>query len=83
MEKRTIFNIEEVAQIHVDFERGIELYTMEHGVTLRLGKDQFSNKFDLLEHMYPKLKAELDVLEYIDLNVPGKLIVKKLDEDRG
>jgi cell division protein FtsQ len=82
LEKRSVFNIEEVAQIHVDFERGIELYTLEYGVTLRLGKDQFSTKFDLLEHMYPKLKAELEKLEYIDLNVPGKLIVKKLDEDR-
>ncbi|MCA1797194.1 MAG: FtsQ-type POTRA domain-containing protein [Geobacteraceae bacterium] len=82
LEKRTIFNIEEVAQIHVDFERGIELYTLEHGVTVRMGKEQFSTKLDLLEHMYPKLKAELDVLEYIDLNVPGKLIIKKLDESR-
>ncbi|MFO7831582.1 MAG: FtsQ-type POTRA domain-containing protein [Desulfuromonadaceae bacterium] len=82
LEERTIFTIEEVAQIHVDFERGIDLYTLEHGVTLRLGKDQFSAKLDLLEHMYPKLKADLDVIEYIDLNVPGKLIVKKLDDDR-
>lgn len=82
LEKRTIFTIEEVAQIHVDFERGIELYTLEHGVTLRLGKDQFNLKFDLLERMYPKLKTELEVIEYIDLNVPGKLIVKKLDENR-
>jgi cell division protein FtsQ len=82
LERRTIFNIEEVAQIHVDFERGIELYTLEHGVTLRLGKERCNTKFDLLEHMYPKLKAELEILEYIDLNVPGKLIVKKLDENR-
>lgn len=82
LEKRSIFNIEEVSQIHVDFEHGIELYTLEHGVTLRLGKDQFSSKFDLLEHMYPKLETKLGVLEYIDLTIPGKLIVKKLDEDR-
>ena len=82
LEKRTTFTVEEVAQIHVDFERGIDLYTLKHGVTLRLGKDQFSTKLDLLEHMYPKLKAELAVIEYIDLNVLGKLIVKKLDEDR-
>jgi cell division protein FtsQ len=65
----------------VDFERGIELFTLEHGVTLRLGKDQFSAKLDLLERMYPQLKKDLDTLEYIDLNVPGKLIVKKLDAE--
>ncbi|MDY0292008.1 MAG: FtsQ-type POTRA domain-containing protein [Desulfuromonadaceae bacterium] len=82
LEKRTVFNIDEVAQIHVDFERGIDLYTLEHGVTLRLGHDQFGSKFNLLEHMYPQLKPELNILEYIDLNVPGKLIVKKRDGDR-
>jgi cell division protein FtsQ len=80
--KRTIFSIDEVAQVHVDFERGIELYTQEYGVPVRLGKDQFDTRFDLLEQMYPKLKADLDRLEYIDLNVPGKLIVKKLDDER-
>jgi cell division protein FtsQ len=79
--KRTLFNIDEVAQIHVDFERGIELFTLEHGVTLRLGRDQFSAKLDLLERMYPQLKKKLDTLEYIDLNVPGKLIVKELDAE--
>jgi len=79
--ERTHFNIDEVAQIHVDFERGIELFTLEHGVTLRLGRDQFSAKLDLLERMYPQLKKKLDTLEYIDLNVPGKLIVKELDAE--
>ncbi|MFW6387189.1 MAG: cell division protein FtsQ/DivIB [Thermodesulfobacteriota bacterium] len=77
LSKRTHFNIDEVAQIHVDFERGIDLFTLEHGVTLRLGRDRFSAKLDLLERMYPQLKTKLDTLEYIDLNVPGKLIVKE------
>ncbi|MDD2558306.1 MAG: FtsQ-type POTRA domain-containing protein [Desulfuromonadaceae bacterium] len=79
LRRRTVFDITQVAQVHVDFERGLELFTVAHGVALRLGKDHLSSKLDLLEHMYPELKAELGLIEYIDLNVPGKLIVKKLD----
>lgn len=83
LQKRTLFNTGEVAQIHVDFERGIDLFTAAYGVPVRLGKDRIDAKLDKLEHMYPKIKAELRELEYIDLNVPGKLIVKRLDQDEG
>ncbi len=82
LRQRTVFDIAQVAQIHVEFERGLVLYTVAHGVALRLGRDKFGPKLDLLEHMYPELKLELGVIEYIDLNVPGKLIVKKLSEIR-
>lgn len=82
LRRRTVFDITQVAQVHVDFERGLELFTVAHGVALRLGRDKFSPKLDLLERMYPELKTELGLIEYIDLNVPGKLIVKKLDEKR-
>ncbi|MDY0213179.1 MAG: FtsQ-type POTRA domain-containing protein [Desulfuromonadaceae bacterium] len=82
LRRRTVFDITQVAQVHVDFERGLELFTVTHGIALRLGKDHLSSKLDLLEHMYPELKTELGQIEYIDLNVPGKLIVKRLDENR-
>lgn len=82
LRRRTVFDITQVAQIYVDFERGLELFTVTHGVALRLGRDQFSSKLDMLERMYPELKSELRQIEYIDLTVPGKLIVKKLDENR-
>ena len=79
IKKRDIFTLDEVAQIHVDFDRGLELYTLKCGVPLRLGKDNFASKLDVLERMYPDLKQRLCTLEYIDLNVPGKLIVKQYD----
>lgn len=75
---RRQFNLHSVAQVVIDDSQGFELYTQHYGVPIRLGKDDFVNKFDRLEQIYPEILKRLPTLQYIDLTVPDKVIIKSV-----
>ena len=50
--------------------------TLEGGVKVRLGREAFGNKLDRLERIYAELQPRLPILDYIDLNVDEKVIVR-------
>ncbi len=76
IEARTVFGICELSEIRIDPAEGFVLFTMVGGVPIRLGRGDFDDKLDRLERIYPELRPRLQALEYIDLNVVDRVIVK-------
>ncbi len=81
LRERRHFNLESVSEVHIDSSEGFVLFTYASGVPVRLGKEGFAAKLDRLERIYKELEPRLAVLDYIDLNVADRIIVK-LDNTR-
>ncbi len=71
-----ILNLNQVSEIHQNNEGGLTLFTLSGGVEIRLGWDGFANKISRLEKIYSKLQPKFNMLDYIDLNVDEKVIVR-------
>ena len=74
--QRRVFSLAEVSELHIDQDEGYSVTTLRAGVPIRLGFDNFAGKLDHLERIYPELQKRLAGLQYIDLNVADRVIVK-------
>lgn len=73
---RTLFNLQKVSEIHIDPFEGYSLMTLQGGVPIKIGFDEFESKLAHLEKIYPEIESRLPVTQYIDLNAPNRVIVK-------
>jgi cell division protein FtsQ len=76
LEGRQRFNLADVSEIQIDLQDGLVVHTRQHGVPVLFGQDDFANKLDRLEKIYGDLEPRLTALQYIDLNVADRVIVK-------
>ena len=76
LEKRQLFNLDDVSEIHFDQHDGLIIHTRIGGVPVRMGKQNFYAKLNRLEAIYEDLEPRLLALKYIDLNVTDRVIVK-------
>lgn len=67
----------DISEIHYDKGFGFTIFTVTGGVAVRLGKDEFPAKLARLGRIFPEVQGTLLSLEYIDLDYPDKIIVKK------
>ena len=72
---RTLFNLDDISEIHYDQQEGLILHTRIGGVPVHMGKMGFDDKLDRLEKIYIDLEPRLMALRYIDLNVTDRVIV--------
>ncbi len=73
---RSQFGLDKVSEVHREAGGGVSVYTLEDGVRIRLGSDKYNEKLDRLERIYALLKPKMKMLDYIDLNVDEKVIVR-------
>ena len=76
LSRRDLFSLAQVSEIHHEAGGGYSLFTLEGGVKVKLGYDEHSRKLDRLERIYAQLQPKLQMLDYIDLNVEEKVIVR-------
>lgn len=76
LRQRESFNLEQVSEIHQEKNGGLTLFTLTGGVKVKLGEGDLSGKLDRLERIYAQLKPRLAMLDYIDLNVDKRIIVR-------
>jgi cell division protein FtsQ len=76
LEGRRVFNLDDVSEVHFDPRDGLAIYTRVGGVEVRLGEQGFVPKLDRLESIYAEIEPRLLALNYIDLNVSDRVIVK-------
>jgi len=76
LKEREIFGLDQVSEFHRETGGGISLFTYNNAVKIRLGRCDFDEKIDRLERLYVKLEKRLPVLDYIDLNVDERIIVR-------
>jgi cell division protein FtsQ len=76
LDKRTLFNLDDISEIHYDQQEGLIMHTHIGGVPVRMGKQGFDAKLNRLEAIYEDLEPRLLALKYIDLNVSDRVIVK-------
>lgn len=73
---RKSFNLKQVSEIHQESDGGLSLFTLEGSVKIKLGQIGYKSKIDRLERIYAELQPKLNILDYIDLNVEDKVIVR-------
>lgn len=76
LKKRSLFDLSQVSEVHQDADGGLTLYTLRDCVKVKLGKDDYTSKLDRLERIYAQLQPKMKMLDYIDLNVQEKIIVR-------
>lgn len=76
LQQRKKFGLQQVSEIHREAGGGFALFTLADSVKVRLGRDEFTKKLDRLERIYVELQPRLSILDYIDLNVDEKVIVR-------
>ncbi|WP_303722339.1 cell division protein FtsQ/DivIB [Malonomonas rubra] len=76
LQQREKFGLQQISEVHREKSGGFALFTLEGGVKVRLGREAFGNKLDRLERIYAELQPRLPILDYIDLNVDEKVIVR-------
>lgn len=76
LDRRKVFSTSDVSELSLDDTGSITLYTCNGGVPVRMGKKNFDSKLDRLEKIFPQLKTRLSFIDYIDLNVTRRIIVK-------
>lgn len=76
LRRRKLFSLKQISEIHREPSGGFVLFTLEGGVRVRMGHDKFVKKLDRLERIYGQLIPRLPILDYIDLNVDEKVIVR-------
>ncbi len=74
----TAFKLEDISEIHVDKGYGFTLFTAMGGIPVKLGDGAYAEKLERLSRIYRGLSAQIASLEYIDLNYPDKIVVKKV-----
>ncbi len=76
LNRRERFNLGQISEIHLEKDNSLALFTLADSVKVKLGFAGFTRKLDRLERIYADLKPKLKVLDYIDLNVAEKIIVR-------
>jgi cell division protein FtsQ len=76
LKQRSNFNLSQVSEIHQEQKGGLSLYTLTGGVKIKLGEGELPEKLNRLERIYARLKPRLEMLDYIDLNVDKRIIVR-------
>ncbi len=76
LRSRQQFSLQQVSEIHRERGGGFALFTLTGGVKVKLGRCDFEKKLDRLERIYAELQPRLPILDYIDLNVDEKVIVR-------
>ncbi len=76
LKQRSSFNLTQVSEIHQEKNGGLTIFTQVGGVKIKLGEGDLSEKLNRLERIYTRLKPRLEMLEYIDLNVDKRIIVR-------
>jgi cell division protein FtsQ len=74
--RRREVGLQQISEIHRDESGSLTLFTSDNAVKIRLGRTDFVAKLDRLEKIYARLKPQLKVLDYIDLSVDEKVIVR-------
>lgn len=76
LKQRSLFNLSQVSEIHQEDDGGLSLFTLDGSVRVKIGTSDFTNKLNRLEKIYAQLQPKLKMLDYIDLNVKEKIIVR-------
>lgn len=70
-----ILPYDSISQIHLDKAVGILVYTIDRGMEIRMGFEDFERKIRRLSKIWSIIRAMK--LDYIDSSIPGKIIVKQ------
>ena len=74
--QRPQFDLKQISEVHREKDGDLTLFTLRGGVRVKLGRGDYKKKIDRLEKIYARLKPKLKILDYIDLNVDEKVIVR-------
>ena len=80
--QRKVFTPREVSEIHLSKRNGLTVFTLNGAIPIRLGSGELSDKLSRLEKVLPDLQQKSKNVEYLDLNFPGKVVVKMKEAEK-
>jgi len=76
-QERLGISLADISELHYDKGFGYTLFTMDRGLPIRLGTEDFNDKLERLAKVYSQLQPQMPNLEYIDLDYSDRIVVKK------
>jgi len=76
LSRRDLFGLNQISEVHFEEGGDLSLFTLDGGVKIKMGTADYDRKLSRLERIYAQLRPKLKMLEYIDLNVEEKVIVR-------
>lgn len=76
LERRKVFSLREISEMHLSKRNGLTLYTLDGGVPVRLGRGEYEDKLNRLEKVLPDVRSKLKSVEYLALDSPKRVVVK-------
>jgi cell division protein FtsQ len=80
--QRKVFTPREISEIHLSKQNGLTVFTLNGAIPIRLGSGELSDKLRRLEKVLPDLQQKAKNVEYLDLNFPGKVVVKMKEAEK-
>ncbi|MGQ9920525.1 MAG: cell division protein FtsQ/DivIB [Desulfobacca sp.] len=83
-ERDNFLSWQNIAEIHVDAERGFTVYPTDLHIGLNIGFHDYKQKLANLQKVLPHIKqhGELARIEHIDLNYPQRVLVRLKQHER-
>ncbi len=79
MERGEVLSQRDISEIHMDKASGINIYTSEGAIEIKLGLDHYEAKWKRLERVWGHLRQRSLEPAYIDCNYEKRVIVKMRD----
>ena len=80
LDRREVFGTDQISELNLDPRFGMTLFSRDGAIPVYVGDDEFVSKLDRLEGLYGELEDKFYAIEYIDLNVTNRVIVKVMEE---
>ncbi len=80
IERKKIAPIEEISEIHIDKHFGIHCISLNEGIEIRMGWDNFEEKLKRLSIIWSDIKRRGISAIFIDCSDLRRMIVKKIDK---
>ncbi|MBI5682545.1 MAG: FtsQ-type POTRA domain-containing protein [Deltaproteobacteria bacterium] len=76
LDDREIFGTDDISEIKVDPVYGLTLYTMDSGVRVEMGFDNFQKKLERLDRVLKELNGTIKYVKTVDMNYGKRVVVK-------
>jgi len=71
-----VLPLREISEVHLDSTYGLTLVTLSDGLRIRMGEEDFPERWRRLERVLAELTGDWDKVEVVDLNFKGQATVK-------
>jgi cell division protein FtsQ len=81
VESSKILRRDRISEVNIATENGLNIITAESGVNIKFGYGEYREKLDKLAKLMQTIGEDLDGVQYVNLKIPDRVIVKFENRD--